>query len=251
MQKYLIYLQYQGLGYCGSQKQNKNLEPKQKTIQEELEKVLSTLKKQNISTIFSGRTDAGVSAYSQCAHFVSEEIEDLDKFQYSMNSLLPDDIAVLKIIPVPDDFHAQMSAKYRHYQYKIKMSNVKPIFDSCCFYTRQKLNIERLNNMLSYLVGEHDFSAFKSHSENPATICTLYKASAEQKEDYIYIDIIGNRFLYNMVRTIVGTLLMIEKKNLETSTMLEILNSKDRTKAGMTADPIGLALVEVGYENYK
>lgn len=251
MQKYLIYLQYHGARYCGSQKQNKNLEPKQNTIQEELEKALSTLKKQNISTIFSGRTDAGVSAYSQCAHFVSDEIEDLNKFQYSMNSILPDDIAVLKIVPVPDDFHAQMSAKYRHYQYKIKMSNVKPIFDTCCFYTRQKLNVERLNNMLSYLVGEHDFSAFKSHSENPATVCTLYKATASQKDDYITIDIIGNRFLYNMVRTIIGTLLMIEKKNLDESAMLEILNSKDRTKAGMTADPIGLVLVEVGYENYK
>ena len=250
MTRYCLKLQYFGKNYCGSQKQNTD-----PTIQQELEKALSTLIKQKISTIFSGRTDAGVSALAQSAHFDTNKEIDPDKFRYSMNSILPDDIVVSEIFKVENDFHAQMSAKYRHYQYKIRTTRTPSPFDVNVFYTRQKLDADRLNTALQALAGEHDFSAFKSTSDNPAKVCEIFKVTAKKETnlegDYITIDIIGNRFLYNMVRTIVGTLLMIEKDNLSPLTMAQILESKDRTQAGPTADPIGLTLVEVGYQKYQ
>ncbi len=257
MTRYCIKLQYFGKNYCGSQKQNVEAGAKeQNTIQEELEKALSTLIKQKISTIFSGRTDAGVSALGQTAHFDTEnELEDKEKFRYSLDSILPDDITVSEIFEVDDDFHAQMSAKYRHYQYKIRTGKTPSPFDVNVFYNKGKLDVNRLNTALQTLVGEHDFSAFKSTSDNPAKVCKILKAEAQRESklegDYITIDIIGNRFLYNMVRTIVGTLLMIEKDALEPLTMAKILKSKDRRQAGPTADPIGLTLIEVGYQEYK
>ncbi len=249
MTRYCIKLQYLGKNYCGSQKQAGA--EKQNTIQEELEKALSTLIKQKISTIFSGRTDAGVSAIGQIAHFDTSFAINEEKFRYSLDSILPEDIVISEIFRVSDDFHAQMSAKYRHYQYKIRACKSPSPFDVNVFHTRQILNVNRINKALQYLEGEHDFSAFKSTSDNPAKVCTIFKVAATREGDYIIINIIGNRFLYNMVRTIVGTLLMIEKDSLDPFTMNKILESKDRTQAGPTADPIGLTLIEVGYEEYK
>lgn len=239
MPRYKLTIQYLGKNYSGSQKQLKD-----KTIQNELEKAISTLTKQNISTIFSGRTDKGVSALGQVVHFDYEgEIP-----KYNLNALLPPDIRVQKIETVKKTFHSQMSAKYRHYQYKIRNNDVENVFDNCTLYYRYPLDIKRINESLSYLIGEHDFSAFKSSSDNPAKICTIYKAEAKRKDDLITIDITGNRFLYNMVRTIVGTLLLIEKNNFEPGKMKEILDSKDRTLAGPTISPEGLTLIKVGYD---
>lgn len=250
MTRYLAKIRYLGLNYNGSQKQNQNLEPKQRTIQNELEIALSTLTKRNISTIFQGRTDAKVSAYAQTLHFnLEEEINDIQKFIYSLNSILPNDIVVFEIMPVESDFHAQMSAKYRHYQYKIRSSKTKSPFDLNVFYTHDELNIERINKMLSFIVGEHDFSAFKSKSDNPAKICKIFEATAKKEGEYILIDIVGNRFLYNMVRTIVGTILRIEKTSKDPELFEQILNSKTRSNAFETIDAQGLTLVEVGYDN--
>jgi tRNA pseudouridine38-40 synthase len=110
------------------------------------------------------------------------------------------------------------------------------------------INIARMQKSLNYLLGEHDFSSFKSSGTlNPSTICTIYEAKVSQVEDRVFIDIVGNRFLYNMVRTIVGTLLNIEGHNLEPEHMLEVLNAKDRRKAGMTVSPYGLTLMKVMY----
>lgn len=250
MKRYLAKIRYLGLNYNGSQKQDQNLEPKQRTIQNELENALRTLTKRNISTIFQGRTDAKVSAYAQTLHFdMDDEIENIQKFIYSLNSILPNDIVVFEIMPVENNFHAQMSAKYRHYQYKIRSSKTKSPFDLNVFYMHEDLNIERINKMLGYIVGEHDFSAFKSKSDNPAKICKIFKAEAKKEGEYVLIDIIGNRFLYNMVRTIVGTILRIEKTSKDPELFEKILNSKMRSNAYETIEAVGLTLVEVGYDN--
>ncbi len=240
MPRYKITIQYLGQNFKGSQKQLNA-----RTVQDELEKALSTLTQQKISTIFSGRTDSGVNAKGQVVHFdYNGEIAI-----YNLNCVLPKDIRVIKLTTVNKKFHAQMSARVRHYQYKIRNSNVEDVFDTCTLHYRHKLNLERINESLSYLIGEHDFSAFKSSSDNPAKICTIYKAHAVKIGDVIKIDIVGNRFLYNMVRTIVGTLLMIEKDNLPPAKMKEILKSKDRAQAGATVNPIGLTLMKVEYKN--
>ena len=244
MTRYALYFQYLGKNYRGSQKQ-----PNKNTIQDEIEKALCTLIKTKISTIFSGRTDKGVSAYHQVLHFDTDCKINKYKFINSINGILPEDIRIFDIEEKDKTFHAQKSAKFRHYRYLIRNDLIKSPFDTNAFFYRYKLNENRMNEALKYLQGEHDFSAFKSQSENPAKICNIYYASARRSSDgkYISIDIVGDRFLYNMVRTIVGTLLLIEKDNLEPLSMLSILKSKNRSNAGATADAVGLTLVNVGY----
>lgn len=246
MCRYLLRLEYLGIAYCGSQKQ-----PNGRTIQGEIEKALCTLIKTKISTIFSGRTDSGVSARLQCAHFDCDIKIDNSKFINSINGILPEDIRVFDVCEVDKTFHAQKSATFRHYRYLIRNDRVKSVFDTNALFIRHHLDEKRINEALKYLMGEHDFSAFKSQSDNPSKVCTIYHAQALRSEDekYIIIDIIGNRFLYNMVRTIIGTLLLIEKDNHTPLKMVEILDSKDRKKAGPTASPVGLTLEYVGYDD--
>lgn len=245
--RYVLKIQYLGENYRGSQKQ-----PNGNTIQNKLEEALCTLIKQDIRTIFSGRTDSGVSARCQSVHFDIEfEILDKLKFLSSLNAILPDDIRVFDIEKTDECFHVQKSAKFRHYKYVIRNHFCDDVFDKCVLHYPYKLDANRMDAALAYLVGVHDFSAFKSKSDNPACLCEIYLAQARRSSDnkYVIIDIIGNRFLYNMVRTIVGTLLLIEKNNLEPLSMLEILKSKDRSRAGITAPAVGLTLESVGYNN--
>ena len=256
MPKYALKVEYIGTNYAGSQKQ-----PNQKTIQSELESALCTLTggysdnssniPKSIKTIFSGRTDAGVHSRGQVVHFVTEEPIVASKFLNSLNGLLPKDISVSEIFEVPDDFHAQKSGRYRRYHYRIVNRQQRSVWDGHSLLVRKELDIERMNKALSYLIGEHDFTSFKSaQATDPASVCVMYKAQCTKSGDEITIEIVANRFLYNMVRTIVGTLLLIEKNNLEPAVMKQILDAKDRTKAGPTVSPDGLTLMEVGYIPY-
>ena len=220
------------------------------TIQGEVEKALSTLTKTKIKTIFSGRTDAGVHARGQTAHFETELELEPSKFVNSMNGLLPKSISVKELKKVPKTFHAQKSASARHYRYVIVNRSQRSAWDENCLLVRYPINIQRVNKALFYLIGKHDFTSFrKVRTTNPARVCNMYKAFAEKDGDYIYIDFIADRFLYNMIRLIVGTLLEIERKSLPPEVMKEILMAKDITKAGSTISPIGLTLVEVIYNN--
>ena len=248
MQRYLIVLEYIGTAYQGSQKQpgimpNSSVEIR--TIQDELEKALSTLTKTKTRTIFSGRTDAGVHAKGQTAHFDTELELNPSKFVNSLNGILPNDISVKELKKVPKMFHAQKSAKARHYRYVIANRNQRSAWDSNCLLVRFPLDVERMNKALDYLKGEHDFTSFKKvRTTNPAKICNMYECKAEKHGDYI-----ADRFLYNMIRAIVGTLLRIEGKNLSPTVMKEILEARDKTKAGSTISPDGLTLLEVIYND--
>lgn len=255
MPKYALKVEYIGTNYSGSQ-----VQPKQRTIQSELERALCTLTGNShnendgsrpIRTIFSGRTDAGVHSKGQIVHFELNQPIVASRFLNSLNGLLPKDISVSEIFEVPDSFHAQKSGCYRRYNYQIVNRQHRSVWDGHSLLVRKKLDLARMNQALSYLVGEHDFSSFKSaQATDPASVCTVYKAECKKFGDEITIEIIANRFLYNMVRSIVGTLLLIEKNNLEPAVMKEILEEKDRTKAGPTVSPDGLTLMEVGYEPY-
>ena len=252
--RYIICFEFLGENFFGSQKQ-----PDKRTVQGEIEKALRTLIKDNIGIIPSGRTDAKVSAELQVAHFdVKKEIKNPDNFLYKLNCILPDDLKVFELKKVPLDFHAQKSAKYKHYRYVIENNRVASVFSrNCLFYPYKKLNVDRLNQALSYLIGHHDFSSFKSNSDNPYNDCVIYFAQAKQelikRQNFIFIDIVGNRFLYNMIRTIVGQLLLIERQELNPDVMGAVLESKDRTKAAHVVEAKGLILKYVGYddvENY-
>ena len=253
MQRYLLVLEYVGTAYMGSQKQPNNMPNTSKTvvtIQDEVEKAISTLTKTKTKTIFSGRTDAGVHAKGQTAHFETELELDPSKFVNSLNGILPNDISVKELRKIEKTFHAQKSAKARHYRYTIANRTQRSAWDGHCLLVRYPLDIERMNKALSYLIGEHDFTSFKKvRTSNPAKICNMYEAKATRDGDLVYIDFTADRFLYNMIRLIVGTLLVIERNSLAPETLKEILEARDITKAGSTISPEGLTLVEVIYNN--
>ena len=253
MHRYLLVLEYIGTAYMGSQKQPSKMPNTSKTvvtIQDEVEKAISTLTKTKTKTIFSGRTDAGVHAKGQTAHFESEQELNPSKFVNSLNGILPNDISVKELRKIEKTFHAQKSAKARHYRYTIANRTQRSAWDGHCLLVRYPLDIERMNKALSYLIGEHDFTSFKKvRTSNPAKICNMYEAKATRDGDLVYIDFTADRFLYNMIRLIVGTLLMIERNSLAPETLKEILEARDITKAGSTISPDGLTLVEVIYNN--
>lgn len=267
MKRYAIKVEYIGKNYSGSQlqagKKPRHCPP---TIQSELEKALCTLigecdesvnpntssnKAQNkriIKTIFSGRTDKGVNSKGQIVQFESTKPIVASRFINSMNGLLPSDISVSDLKEVSQDFNAQKSAKKRYYKYVFYNRKQRSAFDGDIPLVRYELNLDRMQKALKYLEGEHDFSAFKSSgTANPAKICFIYKAECEKLGDAVEINLVGNRFLYNMVRAIVGTLLLIERSNLPPEYLKEVLDARDRKKAGKTVSPYGLTLMKVDY----
>ena len=205
-------------------------------------------KNRPIRAIFSGRTDKGVNSLGQVIHFDTDEMIVASKFLYQINEILPVDISVTDLRKVDDRFHAQKSAKKRYYRFEFINRRIKNAFDGDLMRVKFEINIERMQKSLNYLLGEHDFSSFKSSGTlNPSKICTIYEAKVSKVGDRVIIDIAGNRFLYNMVRTIVGTLLQIEGHNLEPEHMKMVLDAKDRAKAGQTVSPEGLTLMKVEY----
>lgn len=254
--RYALKVQYIGKNYSGSQIQFENGNPiDSPTIQGELEKAISTLifgdtenKNRQFKTVFSGRTDKGVNAKGQIVHFDVDTNIVASDFIYHLNEILPSDISVDCVEKVDSEFHSQKSAKKRHYRFEFINRRYKNAFDGDLMRIKYEVDIDRVQKSLDYLLGEHDFSSFKSSGTlNPSTVCTIYEAKASKIEDKIIIDIVGNRFLYNMVRTIVGTLLEIEGHKLQPEHMKKVLEAKDRRKAGMTVSPYGLTLIEVTY----
>ena len=257
--KYALKVRYIGKNYHGSQIQfenGKEIENKQ-TIQGILEKAICTVtgekitenNKRPIKTVFSGRTDKGVNAKGQVLHFRYDKPIVASRFVYSLNEILPPDISVRDLIEVDENFHAQKSAKRRLYRFEFVNRRNKDAFDGDLMRIKYKIDLTRMQKSLNYLIGEHDFSSFKSSGTlNPSTVCFIEKAECKKLEDdRVVIDIAGNRFLYNMVRTIVGTLLEIEGHNLPAEHMKQVLEACDRQKAGQTVSPYGLTLIEVTY----
>ena len=257
--RYALDVQYRGKNYAGSQIQYENGklidEP---TIQGELERAISTLiyggkttnykQDRQVKTIFSGRTDKGVNALGQVVHFDTDKEIVASNFIYHINEILPEDISVNNLREVPDSFHAQKSAKSRYYKYELINRRYKQAFDGDILRVKFELDVERMQNALNFLLGEHDFSSFKSSGTlNPSKVCTLTRAEVEKQGDRVFIHLEGNRFLYNMVRTIVGTLLEIEGHRLHVEHMKEVLEAHDRRKAGQTVSPFGLTLMKVTY----
>lgn len=254
--RYALDVQYIGKNYAGSQIQFENgKETEIPTIQGELEKAICTLiesktqiNKRPIRTIFSGRTDRGVNAITQVIHFDTDKEIVASSFIYHINEILPADISVNNLRLVSNSFHAQKSAKSRFYRYELINRRYKQAFDGDILRVKYGLDISRMQKSLNYLLGEHDFSSFKSSGTlNPSKICSITRADVEKQGDRVFINIEGNRFLYNMVRTIVGTLLEIEGHDLAPEYMKMVLEACDRRKAGQTVSPYGLTLMKVDY----
>ncbi len=245
--RYLMTFAYDGTNYKGYQKQ-----PKAKTIQEEIEKVLGKVQgEKKVDIHASGRTDAHVHALAQKAHFDLENEVDCDKLKHSLNSLLPGDIYVKEIEQVPDTFHARYHVKAKEYIYRMNLGEYDPIERNYVYQYNRRLDVVEMERALKYLEGEHDFKSFtKADEEQDDYVRRIVQTSIvrdAKNVNKITISFLGTGFLRYMVRNIVGTLIEIGEGKRKSEDIIEILNAKDRQAAGMTANPEGLYLKDVFY----
>ena len=242
--RYALTVEYDGTSYSGWQRQ-KNAVSVQQKVEEALEVVLG--KKTVI--VASGRTDAGVHAKGQVAHFDSDKTLVPRRTAYSLNALLPDDIKIVGVRAVSDDFHAQYSAKRKTYVYNTYVSdNPSPMRSR--YYARilPPVDIEKMRRASKSLVGKHDFKAFCSTGSSiKSTVREIYAFDIIEQGDEVIFRITGNGFLYNMVRIIVGTLFFIGKGKLPESAIDEMLSTGRRNAGGKTYPACGLILESVDY----
>lgn len=242
--RYFIQFSYFGQAYHGWQNQ-----PNAITVQEVLEGALTKLVREKVSMTGAGRTDAGVHAKEMYAHFNMDLIKDIPDLVHRLNAFLPDDIAVQQIIQVNPEAHARFDAVERTYEYWI--CNVKsPFYRDSAHYIRQKLNIDLMNQAAELLVGKRDFECFsKSNTDVHTYLCDVEEAIWFTDDDKIVFRITANRFLRNMVRAVVGTLLDVGLGKYSPDYVNTIINSKDRSKAGVSVPAKGLYLTSVFYPN--
>lgn len=242
----ILKLEYDGTCFCGWQNQNNG-----KSVQEALEKAFFETTAEKVNIVASGRTDSGVHALGQIVHLDTTTNIPVDKLPYALNTHLPQGVSVLDAEAVPDTFHARYSAKRKTYMYKIYISpHISPLKRNTHYHINYQINIEEMKKAAQFLIGEHDFKCFQAvgNDELKSTIRTIYSLLIEEKGNEIYISVTGNGFLYNMVRIIVGTLLYVGQGKLKAIDMQSLIENRDRTKAGPTAPPQGLYLVNVEYE---
>lgn len=240
--RYLIKISYDGARYCGWQKQNKGV-----SIEGVLEDTIKRVLGKEVKLNASGRTDAGVSAIMQTAHFdVDDEVDK--SFVGHVNVLLPSDIKLLSCERVCDDFHARYDVVRKTYKYNFYLSNQSiPFYDRFCTQIKSRVDIDIFRKNMTQLLGTHDFTAFcASNSSVVDKTRTIYSVDLKTDGMLCEFSICGSGFLYNMVRIIVGTLVDLASGKIDGS-MTEIILSCDRTKAGRTLSGKGLTLQNVEY----
>lgn len=245
--RYLITFAYDGSKYKGYQKQ-----PRVKTIQGELERALKEINNdKQVDVSASGRTDAKVHAYNQKAHFDLDIKITCDKLKQALNSLIPGDIYVKSVIEVKDDFHARFNVKAKEYIYKINMGEYNPLEKDYVYQYNKRLDLVEMERALKYLEGEHDFKSFsKTDDEKEDYVRTIIQTNIirEIKDvNHFTISFLGTGFLRYQVRNMVGLLIEIGEGKRKSEDILEILEAKDRRKAGITAPGEGLYLKDVFY----
>jgi len=242
MFNYKLTIQYDGTNYAGWQIQE-NAASVQEVIRDSIKQILQS----DINLIGAGRTDAGVHALGQVANFNVSQHLDLYRFKYSLNAVLPKDISITKIETVEEDFHSRFSAKKRSYIYLI--SNQKsPFFERYSYTYFSELKPERLNDLSSTLMGKKDFTSFsKINTEVQNKICEVYEARWRRQKNLLIFYIEANRFLYGMVRAIVGSLLKAYSSEDGQNYLTNILNQKDRGVAADAVPAKGLFLYKVKY----
>ena len=245
--RYLITISYDGTLFSGYQKQ-----PKERTVQSELEKALKEINGgKKVDVHASGRTDAGVHALNQKVHFDLETKITTDKLVKGLNSLLPKDIYVKNAIEVKEDFHARFSAIGKEYIYILNMGEYNPIERNYVYQYNKKLDVGELERAMQYLEGEHNFKSFtKTDEEKDDYVRTISQTNLirDSKDlNKITLVFVGTGFLRYMVRNIVGTLINVGEGKIKSEEVIEILKKEDRKAAGKTANPEGLYLKNVFY----
>ena len=239
-----IQIAYQGSKFHGYQ-----IQPEQRTVQLELENALQQILGHKPQTTCAGRTDAGVHAYSQVVNFTTEHTLPVERFKPAINSALPADIHMIQAVEVPLDFSARFSPLARHYRYLIGTQSVQhPHLSGTCWYYQRPLDIELMKKCWESLSGSHDFSAFcKSGSYRKNFVIPIQWTRFWQYKGFLVLEIMGQSFLYNMVRTLVGTVLDIGRGSIPPEHLNRALTSGQRKWVGRTAPPQGLCLFNVVY----
>lgn len=242
--RYFIFISYKGTSYHGWQVQTNSV-----TVQQILENALSVVLNEKISTIGAGRTDTGVHASFFCAHFDSDssDLLTVKNLIFRLNTFLPPDISVNSIKKVVPSANARYSAASRTYKYYI--TKIKdPFFDNSSWLLHGNINIELMNEACKILITHSDFTSFsKLHSDAKTNICTIYSAKWEETDNRMVFMVKADRFLRNMVRAIVGTMINVGSGKIDLKEFEDIILAKDRCKAGLSAPAKGLFLVDIEY----
>ena len=244
MKRILLKLSYDGTDYHGWQ-----VQPNAVTIQEVLQEGLKKLLGKQVAVTGCSRTDAGVHAKEFCCHIDCDENIPHTAFLRGLNTFLPKDIAVTDCIDVANDFHARYNAKGKTYNYRILNSSVKDAFlERYSWRIERPLDIDKMNLFCKEIIGEHDFYAFSSSGRTVEdTVRCISDCSVKREGDIVTLSVTANGFLYNMVRIIVGTAVEVSDGKISATDIKDILDSKDRSRAGITAPPEGLFLEKVYY----
>ena len=247
MRRIAIIIEYDGTDYVGWQ-----IQPNGISVQEVIGNAYYKLVGEKIVLHASGRTDSGVHARAQTAHFDTVSRIPADKICYALNTRLPEDVRIKASFEVPADFHARFCVKEKHYVYTINNAPHASAFTrNTALHIHYPLDKTKLDEAASYFLGEHDFNAFRSTgSKNLSTVRTIYESEWSRKGDYLYYHVAGNGFLYNMVRIMVGTMIRIGQGFDDPIVIKEALEQKKRSLAGDTAPAHGLMLWRVKYDSF-
>ncbi len=242
MNNYKLIIQYDGTGYSGWQ-----IQKGQMTVQQKITESIETILKEKINLIGSGRTDAGVHALGQAANFRTEQEIDHHKFRYSLNSILPKDISIIKLEKVSDNFHARFDAKKRSYIYFIS-KNKSPFYHKYSWFYHFNIDCMKLNSLSETVIGRQDYSSFsRKNTETKNKICEIYEARWKETRSLVIFYISADRFLHGMVRAITGTLLNALKNSRGSEYIEDVISARDREKADEAAPAKGLFLFKVKY----
>lgn len=243
--RYFAELSYKGTAYCGWQRQ-----PNARSVEQTIEEALSTLLREEIDVVGAGRTDTGVHAAFYVAHFdTSRPISNPEDFVYHLNSLLPEDVAFRRIYEVADDAHARFDATEREYRYYIH-TRKDPFTKATSWQLTTSLDLAAMNEAAKVLLATEDFTTFaKLGSNNTNNICHIYRAEWVEIECGMMVFIFrANRFLRNMVRAVVGTLVDVGRGKISVEQFREIVASRDLSRSSSSAPAAGLFLTDVKYQ---
>jgi len=242
-----VGIEYAGTRYAGWQRQ-----PHATSVQAEVERALGLIAAHPIEIQCAGRTDAGVHALGQVAHFDTDAVRPLRGWLIGVNGELKPDVALSFVVPVSDDFNARYSARARTYRYLILNRPTRaPLLDERAYWRHGALDVPRMHAALQALVGEHDFSAFQAaECQAKLPVRTMRSITVERTGDLITIEVTANAFLHHMVRNIVGSALKVGLGERPVDWIAEVLASRDRRLAGATAPPGGLYFARVEYPEH-
>ncbi len=245
MSRYALLVHYDGTEFNGWQ-----IQAKGRTIQAEFERSLKILTREDVRITASGRTDAGVHALGQVAHFdLSHEIP-LKKLCMALNGIMANDVSVKNAYSVPKDFHARFSAVQREYVYKIYRYPLRtPFMKNRALWINHELDVDYVRSVADLITGEKDFASFcKKISTDNGTVRKIENIEVTEDDNIITLRITGNAFLHNMIRIIIGTIVQMYREGREPEYVEYILQKKDRDYGGFTASPHGLYLKRVSYD---